>query len=448
MASTADKMAASLNLGVIGQATELKKRLLFTILALLVYRFGSYIPLPSIDPHALSEMMKNNSGGVLGVFDMFSGGALKRMSIFALNIMPYITASIILQLLSVVSTHIAALKKDGDAGRRKINQYTRYATVGLATMQAWGIAAGLTRMTVAGSSIVVDPGIFFIITTVVTLVSGTMFLMWLGEQITSRGIGNGTSLIIFSGIVAQLPHAVASTLDLSKNGELSGWLVLFLLVLAIGLITFIVFMERAHRRIIVQYPKRQQGNKIFGGEASHMPLKINTAGVIPPIFASSILLFPATIAGFSGTGNTSSWIEFIVRYIAHGKPLYIFLYVAIIIFFSFFYTSVIFNPDETAENLKKNGGFIPGRRPGKNTSEYFDYILTRLTVVGSVYLAAVCVLPELLISKYSVPFYLGGTSLLITVNVLMDTINQVQAHLFAHQYEGLLKKTNMRGRRR
>lgn len=449
MVSASEKLASTVNLGVFGQATELKKRIMFMLAALLVYRVGTYIPLPNIDPHALSQVMQKNAGGVLGIFDMFSGGALKRMSIFALNIMPYITASIILQLMTVISPQLAALKKEGEAGRRKITQYTRYATVFLAGFQGWGIAAGLMRMSTGGMPIVLEPGAFFVFTTVITLVGGTIFLMWLGEQITARGIGNGTSLIIFTGVVAQLPNAVASTLDLGRTGALSTWFILLLIVLAVGLIGFIVFMERAHRRIVVQYPKRQRGNKIYGGESSHIPLKLNTAGVIPPIFASSILLFPATIVGFTGSaGGASPILETIVRYVSHGQPLYIVLYVSIIVFFCFFYTSIVFNPEETAENLKKNGGFIPGRRPGKNTSEYFDYVLSRLTVIGAIYLSAVCVLPELLIAKYSVPFYLGGTSLLIVVNVLMDTINQIQTHLFAHQYEGLIKKANLRGRRR
>jgi preprotein translocase subunit SecY len=449
MTSAAERLASSINFGVFGQATELKKRILFMIGALIVYRIGTYIPLPNIDPNALSELMQKNAGGVLGMFDMFSGGALKRMSIFALNIMPYITASIILQLMTVISPQMAALKKEGEAGRRKITQYTRYATVVLAGFQGWGIAAGLMRMSASGAPIVLEPGGFFIFSTVITLVGGTVFLMWLGEQITARGIGNGTSLIIFTGVVAALPGAIASTLDLGRTGALSTWFILLLIILAVALIAFIVFMERAHRRIVVQYPKRQRGNKMYGGESSHIPLKLNTAGVIPPIFASSILLFPATIVGFSGSGGGESPIlENIVRYVSHGQPLYIVLYVSIIVFFCFFYTSIVFNPEETAENLKKNGGFIPGRRPGKNTSEYFDYVLSRLTVIGAIYLSAVCVLPELLIAKYSVPFYLGGTSLLIVVNVLMDTINQIQTHLFAHQYEGLIKKANLKGRRR
>lgn len=448
--SSAEKLAANVNLGVLGQAKELKSRLLFMLGALVVYRIGTYIPLPNIDPHALDALMRQNAGGVLGMFNMFSGGALGRMTIFALNIMPYITASIIMQLMSVVSANMAALKKEGEAGRRKITQYTRYLTVILAMFQGFGIAVGLESMSGAGADVVVDPGVFFRITTVITLVGGTLFLMWLGEQITARGIGNGISLIIFAGIVAELPSALASTFDLGRTGALSTWFIILLMGVAVGMIALIVFMERAHRRIIVQYPKRQRGNKMFGGETSHIPMKLNTAGVIPPIFASSILLFPATITGFSaGSAEGSSPIlEAIVRHVSHGQPLYIVLYVAIIVFFCFFYTSVVFNPDETAENLKKNGGFIPGRRPGKNTSEYFDYVLTRLTVIGAIYLSAVCVLPEILISSYSVPFYLGGTSLLIVVNVLMDTMNQIQTHLFAHQYEGLLKKAKMKGRRR
>lgn len=449
MASSAEKLASNLNFGVLGQAKELKKRIWFTLGALIVYRLGTYIPLPNIDPNALAALMQQNSGGVLGIFNMFSGGALGRMTIFALNIMPYITASIIMQLMTVVSSNMAALKKDGEAGRRKITQYTRYATVILASFQGFGIAVGLESMTGGGSNVVIDPGFFFRATTVCTLVGGTVFLMWLGEQITARGIGNGISLIIFAGIVAELPSALAQTFTMGREGELSTIIIIGLMLLAVGVIAFIVFMERAYRRIIVQYPKRQQGNKIFGGESSHIPLKLNTAGVIPPIFASSILLFPATLAGFSGTGeDINPVLETIVRYVSHGQPLYIALYVAIIVFFCFFYTSIVFNPDETADNLKKNGGFVPGRRPGKNTSEYFDYVLTRLTVVGALYLSAVCILPELLITSYSVPFYLGGTSLLIVVNVLLDTVGQIQTHLFAHQYEGLIKKSKLKGRRR
>lgn len=449
MSSAAEKLAASVNLSVFGQAKELKKRIWFTILALVVYRIGTYIALPNIDPHALNAIMHQNSGGVLGMFNMFSGGALGRMTIFALNIMPYITASIIMQLMSSVLKNLENLKKEGESGRRKINQYTRYLTVVLAAFQGLGIAIGLEGMQAGSSTVVIDPGLFFRVTTVTTLIGGTLFLMWLGEQITARGIGNGVSLIIFSGIVAGLPQALGHTFDLGRTGNLSTWFILMLIILAVGMIALIVFMERAHRRIIIQYPKRQRGNKVFGGENSHIPLKLNTAGVIPPIFASSILLFPATITGFGASSGTSSPIlESVVRYISHGQPLYIALYVLIIVFFCFFYTSIVFNPDETAENIRKNGGFVPGRKPGKNTSEYFDYVLTRLTVLGAVYLSALCVLPEILISKYSVPFYLGGTSLLIVVNVIMDTITQIQTHLFAHQYEGLIKKSKLKGRRR
>lgn len=449
MVSATDKLATGINLGVFGQAKELKKRIWFTLGALIIYRLGTYIPLPNIDPHALEAMFQQTTGGMLDIFNTFSGGALGRMTIFALNIMPYITASIILQLMTVVSSHMEALKKDGEAGRRKIQQYTRYATVVLAAFQGFGIAVGLEGMSGGGSPVVMDPGLFFRVTTVTTLVGGTMFLMWLGEQITARGIGNGISLIIFAGIVAHLPTALAGTFDMGRTGALSTWIILMLLCVALVTVTLIVFMERAHRRIIVQYPKRQQGNKIFGGQSSHIPLKLNTAGVIPPIFASSILLFPATIAGFSTGGEgVPTWLETVVRYVSHGQPLYIALYVAIICFFCFFYTSIVFNPDETAENLRKNGGFVPGRRPGKNTAEYFDYVLTRLTVIGAIYLSAICILPELLITNYSVPFYLGGTSLLIVVNVLLDTMGQVQTHLFAHQYEGLIKKSQLKGRRR
>lgn len=450
MASAAEKLAANINFGAIGQAQELKKRIWFTLAALVVYRIGTFIPLPNIDPHVLDEIMRQNAGGILAMFNMFSGGALQRMTIFALNIMPYITASIIMQLMTVAFTGLATLKKEGDAGRRKMNQYTRYLTVALTALQGLGIAFGLENIQGSSGPVVLDPGLFFRVTTVCTLIGGTLFLMWLGEQITARGIGNGISLIIFAGIVAELPSALARTFDLGRTGVLSSWFVVFLLLLATALIAFIIFMERAHRRILVQYPKRQMGNKIYGGQASHIPLKINTAGVIPPIFASAILLAPATIAGFNATKNTnsSSILEVVIRYLSHGQPLYIVCFIGLIVLFSFFYTSVIFNPEETAENLKKHGGFIPGRRPGKNTAEYFDYVLSRLTVIGAVYLSAICVLPEILISQYSVPFYLGGTSLLIVVNVMMDTIGQIQTHLFSHQYEGLIRKSRLKGKRR
>jgi preprotein translocase subunit SecY len=383
------------------------------------------------------------------MFDMFSGGALGRMTIFALNIMPYISASIIIQLLTAVSPTLENLKKEGESGRKKINQYTRYGTVLLACVQGYGIAVGLEGMRTGGASAVIDPGYFFRIVTMITLCGGTVFLMWVGEQITTRGIGNGISLIIMAGIVANLPHALASTLELGRTGAISSVFIIIFLLMSILVVAFIVFMERAQRRILVQYPKRQVGNRMFGGEASHLPLKINTSGVIPPIFASSLLLLPATVATFqtAGGGESYGWIGTITAYLAHGRPLYMVLYVSLIVFFCFFYTAIVFNPTETADNLRKYGGFIPGIRPGKNTADHLDYVLTRLTVVGAAYLAAVCILPEILISQYSVPFYFGGTSLLIVVSVTMDTVAQIHSHLLAHQYEGLIKKARLRGRR-
>jgi preprotein translocase subunit SecY len=446
MASAAEQLASSINLGAFAKATELKKRIWFTLGALIIYRLGTYIPVPGIDPAVLADIFRQQQGGILGMFDMFSGGALGRMTIFALNIMPYISASIIMQLMTAVSPHLEALKKEGEAGRKKINQYTRYGTVLLAAFQAFGIAAGLEGMTSSAGTAVIDPGLFFRISTVVSLTGGTMFLMWLGEQITARGVGNGVSLIIFSGIVANLPHALAATLELGRTGALSSALIIAILIGSVGTIYLMVFFERAQRRIIVQYPKRQVGNKMFGGESSHMPLKLNTAGVIPPIFASSLLLLPLTVASF-GANNGPEWLQEITARLAHGQPLYIILYVTLIVFFSFFYTAIVFNPAETADNLKKYGGFIPGIRPGKNTADYLDYVLTRLTVIGATYLAVICVLPEALISYFSVPFYFGGTSLLIVVSVTMDTVAQIHSHLLAHQYEGLIKKTRLRGRR-
>jgi preprotein translocase subunit SecY len=441
MASAAEQLAANLNFGAFAKATELKKRIWFTLAALVIYRLGAHIPLPGIDSIAMAELFKSNSGGILGMFDMFAGGAVRRMTIFALNIMPYISASIIMQLLTAVSPTLEQLKKEGEAGRKKINQYTRYGTVLLAAVQAYGIAVGLE----ASSGVVKDPGLLFRFTTVVTLTGGTIFLMWLGEQITARGVGNGISLIIFSGIVANLPIALVQMLELGRTGQASAFFILILLVMAVAVVTFIVFMERAQRRIIIQYPKRQVGNKLFGGESSHLPLKLNSSGVIPPIFASSLLLLPATAAGFSGTAP--GWLGSITAFLGHGQPAYMLAYVALIVFFAFFYTAIVVNPNDTAENLKRHGGFIPGIRPGKNTAEYLDYVLTRLTVIGSAYLAAVCLLPEILISRYSVPFYFGGTSLLIVVSVTMDTVAQIHSHLLAHQYEGLVKKAKLRGRR-
>jgi len=435
-----------MNFGAFAKATELKKRIWFTLGALIVYRLGTYIPLPGIDPVVLQDIFRQNQGGVLGMFDMFSGGALRRMTIFALNIMPYISSSIIMQLMTAVSPQLEALKKEGETGRKKINQYTRYGTVLIAAFQAYGISAGLEGMSSSAGPAVTDPGMFFRFQVVVTLVGGTIFLMWLGEQITARGVGNGISLIIFSGIVANLPSALAGTLELGRTGALSTAFIIFLLMMSVGVIYFIVFVERAQRRIIVQYPKRQRGTKMTGGESSHLPLKINTAGVIPPIFASSLLLMPITVIGFSA-GSGPEWLTNIAAYLGRGQPVYLVIYISMVVFFAFFYTAVVFNPTETADNLKRYGGFIPGIRPGKNTAEYLDWVLTRLTVTGASYLAAICLLPELLISRYSVPFYFGGTSLLIVVTVTMDTVSQVQSHLLAHQYEGLIRKSKLKGRR-
>ncbi|NQV82339.1 MAG: preprotein translocase subunit SecY [Rhodospirillales bacterium] len=446
MASAAEQFASNMNFGAFSKATELKSRIWFTLGALIIYRLGTYIPLPGIDPTVLQDIFRQNQGGVLGMFDMFAGGALGRMTIFALNIMPYISASIIMQLMSAVSPRLEALKKEGEAGRKKINQYTRYGTVLIAALQAYGISAGLEGMSSSAGAAVTDPGAFFRFQVVVTLVGGTVFLMWLGEQITARGVGNGISLIIFAGIVANLPSALAGTLELGRTGALSTPFIIALLIMSVGVIFFIVFIERAQRRIIIQYPKRQRGNKMTGGESSHLPLKINTAGVIPPIFASSLLLMPITIIGFSA-GTGPEWLTQAAAYLGRGQPVYLILYLSMVVFFAFFYTAVVFNPVETADNLKKYGGFIPGIRPGKNTADYLDWVLTRLTVVGAAYLAAIVLLPELLISQYSVPFYFGGTSLLIVVTVTMDTVAQVQSHLLAHQYEGLIKKSKLRGRR-
>ena len=445
MASAAEQLASSVNFGALAKATELKKRIWFTLGALIIYRLGTYIPLPGINAQALSDIFQQNSGGILGMFDMFAGGALSRMTIFALNIMPYISASIIIQLMTTVSAHLAALKKEGESGRKKIIQYTRYGTVILAAVQALGIATGLEGVTSSSGPAVLNPGLFFKFTTVVTLTGGTIFLMWLGEQITARGIGNGISLIIMAGIVANLPIALVSTLELGKTGALSGAFILLILIMAVIVIGFIVYIERAQRRILIQYPKRQVGMKMFGGDSSHLPLKLNTAGVIPPIFASSILLLPVTALSFNA-GSGPGWLMDVTSLLGRGQPLYLALYISAIVFFAFFYTSVVFSPTDTAENLKKNGGFVPGIRPGENTAVYIDYVLTRLTVVGAAYLSAICILPEILISKYAVPFYFGGTSLLIVVNVTMDTVAQIHSHLIAQQYEGLIKKSKLRGR--
>jgi preprotein translocase subunit SecY len=378
---------------------------------------------------------------------MFAGGAFGRMTILALGIMPYISAAIIMQLMSAVSPQLEALKKEGEAGRKKINQYTRYGTVLLCIFQSYGLAVGLENMSGPNGSAVIDPGLYFRFTTIVTLTGGTIFIMWLGEQITQRGVGNGISLIIFSGIVANLPAALASTMELGRTGALPALLIVVLIVMSVAVIAFIVFMERAQRRVVVQYPKRQVGNKMFGGESSHLPLKLNPAGVIPPIFASSLLLLPLTAAGFAGASGASDWLTTITSQLGRGQPMFLILYIALIVFFAYFYTSIVFNPADTADNLKKHGGFIPGIRPGKNTAEYLNHIIMRLTTIGAAYLALVCLLPEILISKFAVPFYFGGTSLLIVVSVTMDTVAQVHSHLLAHQYEGLIKKAKLKGRR-
>jgi len=446
MASTAEQLASGISFSSLGKATELKKRIWFTLGALIVYRLGTYIPLPGIDPAVLASVFAQQSGGIIGMFDMFSGGALSRMTIFALNIMPYITSSIIMQLMTAVNPSLEALKKEGESGRKRINQYTRYLTVVITAFQAYGIAIGLEGMTAGGVTAVADPGLFFRFTVVITLIGGTLFLMWLGEQITARGVGNGISLIIFAGIVANLPSALASTLELGRTGALSTVLIIALLVMAVAVIFIIVLFERAQRRVVVQYPKRQQGRNMTGGESSHIPLKLNTAGVIPPIFASSILLMPVTLITFSA-GSGPEWLNTAAAYLGRGQPVYLFIYLSLIVFFAFFYTAIVFNPADTAENLRKNGGFVPGIRPGKNTAKHLDTILTRLTVIGAAYLAGICLLPELLMSQYSVPFYFGGTSLLIVVTVTIDTMSQVQSHLIAHQYEGLIKKSKLKGRR-
>jgi preprotein translocase subunit SecY len=445
MASAAEQLAANMSLGVFAKATELKQRIWFTLGALIVYRLGTYIPVPGVDASVMGEMMSQHSSGILGMFDMFTGGALRRMTVFALNIMPYISASIIIQLMSAAVPSLETLKKEGESGRKKLNQYTRYLTVLIAMFQSYGIAIGLESMHGSFGSAVINPGMFFIVSCMITLVGGTMFLMWLGEQITARGIGNGTSLIIMSGIVANLPTAMASLLELGRTGALSPFFILLFVVIAVATVGVIVFVERAQRRIPVQYPKRQVGTRMFGGDSTHMPLKINTSGVIPPIFASSILLIPATIAGFATNGPP--WLQFIANEVGHGQPLYMALYAFLIIFFSYFYTAVVFNPEETADNLKKYGGFIPGIRPGTATAQYFDRILTRLTTVGGIYLVVICLLPEILVSDYGLPFYFGGTSILIVVSVTMDTVTQIQSHLLAHQYEGLMRKNRVRGRR-
>jgi preprotein translocase subunit SecY len=448
MVSAAEQLASNLNFGAFAKAEDLKKRLWFTLGALLVYRLGTFIPLPGINAAAFAEAFKAQSSGILGMFNMFAGGAVERLAIFALNIMPYISASIIIQIMTSVSPKLEALKKEGESGRKQINQYTRYLTVVLAALQAYGIAIGLEGSSSgAAGAIVKDPGWFFRFSTVITLVGGTMFLMWLGEQITQRGVGNGISLIIFAGIVAGLPAALAGLFELARAGSISTPLLFGLIILMLSVVAAVVFIERAQRRLLIQYPKRQVGNRMTQGESSHLPLKLNSAGVIPPIFASSLLLLPITAAQFmgSGGGEGSEWLNAIVASLGMGQPLHMLLTAALIIFFAFFYTALVFNPKETADNLRKYGGFLPGIRPGEKTAEYIDYVLTRITFVGALYLAAVCVLPEFLVSYAALPFYFGGTSLLIAVSVTMDTVAQIQSHLLAHQYEGLIKKAKLRG---
>ena len=446
MASSAESLASNMNMSVFSKATELKSRIWFTLLALIVYRVGTYIPVPGIDPAMLTEIFRKHGGGIMDMFNMFSGGALKRMTIFALGVMPYITASIIVQLLSAILPYFEALKKEGEAGRVKLNQYSRYLTVLFAAVQSYALAVGLENMMGSHGSAVVISGAFFRLSTMITLTGGTVFLMWLGEQITARGIGNGVSLIIYAGIVANLPLVIGQILELGRTGALSAWFVLVIMAIIVVVLAVCVACERAQRRILIQYPKRQVGNKMFGGESSHLPLKINTSGVIPPIFASSLLLFPLSLASFSNVQEKGGIMADIITQLGHGKPLFMILYAVLITFFSFFYTAVVFNPVETADNLKKYGGFVPGIRPGKNTADYFDYVLSRLTVLGSAYLVGICLLPEFLMSRGAFPFYLGGTSILIVVSVTIDTISRVQSHLIAHQYEGLIKKSKLRGK--
>ncbi len=434
-------MAQDSLLNAVGKMSELKSRLWFVLGALVVFRLGAHIPVPGIDPTVLKQLFDSQNNGVLGMFNMFSGGALSRFTVFALGIMPYISSSIIMQLASVVSPKLEALKKEGEAGRRTITKYTRYGTVILATFQALGIAIALEGQ----AGLVLDPGLAFRLTAVVTLVSGTMFLMWLGEQITERGIGNGISIIIFAGIVAGLPHAIGSTLELARTGAFSIPLVMFLFVAVLLVTALVVFVERGQRKITVNYAKRQVGNKVYGGQTTHLPLKLNMAGVIPPIFASSIILFPATLAGWFGSSEKLYWLKDISNVLSPGQPIYILFFAAAIMFFCFFYTALVFNPKETADNLKKSGAFVPGIRPGEQTAKYIDKIMGRLTLIGAIYITLVCLLPEFLRLKFNTPFYFGGTSLLIIVVVTMDFMTQVQSHLMSHQYEGLLKKANFKG---
>ena len=449
MASAVEQLASNLNFGSFAKAEELKQRLWFTLGALIIYRVGTYIPLPGINPLALEAIFQQKSGGILDMFNMFSGGSLQRMAIFALGIMPYISASIIMQLLTSMHPALEAMKKEGETGRKKLNQWTRYFTLLLAAVQSYGLAVGLEHIPAgAAGSAVINAGIFFRITTVITICGSTIFLMWLGEQVTARGVGNGQSLIISTGILAGIPRAIGSLLALGQEGSISPLVIIGITAMVVGVVAFVVFMERAQRRVVVQYPKRMVGNRMSGGDSSHMPLKLNTSGVIGPIFASALLSLPTTLVGFSGIGKGSDWVDTLTAWLSFGKPAYMALYGLLIIFFAFFYTAIVFNPDETAENLRKYGGFIPGIRPGKSTADYLDYILTRITVIGAAYLVFVCLLPQVLISKFNLPFYFGGTSLLIVVSVTMDFAAQVHSHLIAHQYEGLIKKAKLKGARK
>ncbi|MGV3575149.1 MAG: preprotein translocase subunit SecY [Devosia sp.] len=444
MASAAEQLARNLSFSTFSKAKALQQRIWFTLGALLVYRLGTFIPVPGIDPDAFRATFEQSQQGIIGMFNMFSGGAVERMAIFALNLIPYITASIVVQVVATASPRLEALKKEGEAGRRKMNQYTRYLAVVFCAVQAYGIAVGLE----GSQGVVLNPGWFFRLSTVITLVGGTMFLMWLGEQITSRGVGNGISLIIFAGIVANLPSTIAQTLELSRTGAIPGFAALGMIVLALVVIAAIVFFERAQRRLLIQYPKRQVGNKLFQGESSHLPLKLNTSGVIPVIFGSSLLLLPATIASFAAQGNAPAWLTTVTALLGRGQPLYLALFAFFIIFFAFFYTAIVFNPTETADNLKRSGGFIPGIRPGERTAQHIDYVLTRITVVGALYLTVIALIPELMFSQLAVAQFIGGTSLLIMVTVTLDTVSQIQSHLVAQQYEGLLKKSRLGGGKR
>jgi preprotein translocase subunit SecY len=445
MASAAEQLAANMNVGSFARATELHKRLWFTLGALIMYRLGTFIPIPGIDLAHFEAAFSGQSKGILGMFNMFSGGAVQRMAIFSLNVMPYISASIIVQLMGTIYGPWEKLRKEGgEAGRKTLNQYTRYLAVVLALVQSFGIAIGLQN----SQGLVDHPGVFFVLSTMATLSGGTLFLMWLGEQITSRGVGNGVSLIIFAGIVAALPASMAQMLSLTRTGAMNPAMLLLVVVMAVAVVLFIVFMERSQRRLLVQYPKRQVGNRMYGGDSSFLPLKINTPGVIPPIFASSLLLLPTTAMGFLSTANLPSWLQWMptaVGMLQHGQPAFMVAYGFLIVFFAFFYTSIVFNPDDTAENLRKYGGFLPGYPPGKRTAAYLDYVLTRLTVIGAAYITVVCLLPEAITGAVGPTVYLGGTSILIVVTVTMDTVAQIQSHLLAHQYEGLIKKSKLRG---